>query len=1102
MNTAGPIRPQSAMSPQDLPAAAALPDLDTPLYNSRIMRGYLEYIGRYHPHVDAGPILEAAGVTAAETEDPGVWFTQRQVDRFHDAIGAVTADLELSRKVGRFSIQSRTGGIIKRLVLGLITPMTVYQMVERLHPMFSRAVGIQARRLDGKRIEIVVQPLPGVREQPYQCANRIGYLEAAGKLTGGRYPDIDHSECLHHGGPCCRYVITIAHTASWRWRRWQRWVLCAGVLIAPAAPWAGAPAAASGAAVLLAAASGLTWMADRREKQELRSAIKSQSQAAANEIEAAQHRHDQARLVEEVSRQIARHRDPIRLLEAVVRVMERRFDFDRSAFYLRSEDGLRLEYAASHGFTADERVRMRRRGIDTSAPGLQTIIRTVLESQTPLVANGPDEMAAMLPPGTLETARRFGTRSLIIMPLAYETETLGALIVNSTSGQRRYRDSEVRMLSAVAAQTAAGLANGRAFQRLQESETRLRTVFQTIPDALVLFRVADHMIVDVNDGFTQLCGHPRQVVLGRSTADLGLWEDHAVSDRFLEAVLEDGQVNNFEARVRNAEGQVFPALLSAKIILLNRQAHLLVVGRDISDLRRAEANLARSEAQFRQVFDHAPHGMALVSTTGRFLKVNTSLTRILGYAGDELVGRHFNQVTAPEDHAIGTDKLRALLGPSPRSVQFEKRYRRKDGGHIWARVTTVLLRDTSGNPIFFIIHVDDITAERAAQAEREKMEGQLRQSAKLEAIATLAGGVAHDFNNLLMGIQGNVSLLRLDLPDSDPRYQRLENIETNVTNAKTLTRQLLGFARGGKYAARPLDLNPLVRETADLFARSRRQLQVEVDLAHGLWPVRADRDQLSEALMNLFVNAWQAMPGGGLLRVTTVNVTLAPNEAVAFNVIPGDYVRLAVADTGVGMDADILAKVFDPFFTTRIIGRGAGLGLAATYGIVRHHGGSIQAQSTPGQGTVFTIHLPTSALSSGPPPPPGRSSGPQSLCILLVDDEPTILEVGTEMLRHLGYAVQTAAGGRAALAAFGQAPGAIDLVILDMIMPEMSGAETFDRLRQIDPGVRVLLSSGYALEGQAEQIMQRGCNGFIQKPFGFRELAAKLDEIMDAGNGG
>ena len=260
-------------------------------------------------------------------------------------------------------------------------------------------------------------------------------------------------------------------------------------------------------------------------------------------------------------------------------------------------------------------------------------------------------------------------------------------------------------------------------------------------------------------------------------------------------------------------------------------------------------------------------------------------------------------------------------------------------------MTSVLLRDTSGNPIFFIIHVDDITAERAAQAEREKLEGQLRQSAKLEAIATLAGGVAHDFNNLLMGIQGNVSLLRLDLPDTDPRYRRLANIEANVTNAKTLTRQLLGFARGGKYAARSLDLNPLVRETADLFARSRRQLQVEVDLAQGLWPVRADRDQLSEALMNLFVNAWQAMPGGGLLRVTTVNATLAPAEAAACNVIPGDYVRLAVADTGVGMDADTLAKVFDPFFTTRIIGRGAGLGLAATYGIVRHHGGSIQARA-------------------------------------------------------------------------------------------------------------------------------------------------------------
>ncbi len=395
-----------------------------------------------------------------------------------------------------------------------------------------------------------------------------------------------------------------------------------------------------------------------------------------------------------------------------------------------------------------------------------------------------------------------------------------------------------------------------------------------------------------------------------------------------------------------------------------------------------------------------------------------------------------------------------------------------------------------------ILLITDVTDQR-------DLEYQLQHVRRMDAIGNLAGGIAHNFNNLLMGIQGNVSILIQDKKMGDPGYDELAGIERCIDSGAKLTRQLLSFAKGGRYSLGLEDVNDIVEKSSSMFARTRKEIHVEQHLEEDLVMAEADAAQIELALMDLYVNAWHAMSNGGTLTVSTTNIILNDPFVKPYNLAPGSYLKISVADTGSGMDEKSIERIFEPFYTTRPMGEGTGLGLASVFGIIKKHKGIITVDSQVGRGTTFSIYLPAARILQRPKEaekPRVISSGKRpekgSGTILVVDDEEYILNADKAMLNELGYEVLLANGGKEALRVFDENKDRINLLILDLIMPDLSGEIVYDRIKSLRPDIRVILSSGYSIEGQAESILKRGCDGFIQKPYNLNQLADKIKRIL------
>jgi len=486
---------------------------------------------------------------------------------------------------------------------------------------------------------------------------------------------------------------------------------------------------------------------------------------------------------------------------------------------------------------------------------------------------------------------------------------------------------------------------------------------------------------------------------------------------------------------------------------------------------------------FEAILGTMSEGILEITSEGRIVYANPAAIALIGIVEETLLASNLTDLFKETDGQMIKDQLMAINNQSKTIIRdFPVMI---NGKHIILNILPVI--DERHRTIITILN--DVS-------ERKRMEVQLLQAQKMEAIGTLAGGIAHDFNNLLMVIQGNASLMLLNVDPSHPHYEMLLSIEKQVQSGSKLTNQLLGYARKGKYEVKAIQLNQLVEETSKAFGRTRKEITIHRQLADDLCPIEGDPGQIEQVLMNLFVNAADAMPEGGDLFLKTRNTSHRDIRGKLYQPKPGDYVLLTIVDTGIGMDPKTLERIFDPFFTTKELGRGTGLGLASVYGIIKGHDGYIDVESEKGQGTTFKIYLPASSgkILETVKMPDLLVKGTGT--ILLVDDEEEVLKVGDKFLKAMGYQVLTARDGKEAIQIYQKHKQSIDLVLLDIIMPYMKGGEVFDRLKEINPNVKVLLSSGYSIDGEATKILERGGKDFIQKPFDMKQLSQTIRPIL------
>jgi two-component system cell cycle sensor histidine kinase/response regulator CckA len=501
------------------------------------------------------------------------------------------------------------------------------------------------------------------------------------------------------------------------------------------------------------------------------------------------------------------------------------------------------------------------------------------------------------------------------------------------------------------------------------------------------------------------------------------------------------------------------------------------------------AEAKKTEELYRSLFRSSADAIVTYDLEGKIEFLNPSFTQIFGWTLDEMKGKQIPFIHEFRKETIET-AIQDLVDQGIPCGVFETKCRTKDRRLLDVSVSASRHNDYKGKSMGTLFLLRDIS-------EKKRVEAQMHYIERMEAIGTLAGGIAHDFNNLMMGMLGNISLTLYDIGPDDPNYKRLKTVERLIQSGSELTSKLLGYARKGKYELKLIDLNKIIKESSATFGRTRKEIVISTDLAEDLYPVKADGSQIEQVLINLFINAADAMSGGGDLFLQTANVTHSEMKGRPYTPKHGKYIMIKVKDNGIGMDQETIKRIFQPFFTTKDMGLGSGLGLASTYGIVKGHGGYIDVESEKGHGSVFSIFIPASEESIQKDPIVSETIEEGDETILLVDDEEIVIDVGSQLLEKLGYTVFDARGGKEAIQIYQENKDNIDMIILDMIMPDMGGSDVYDKIKTIDPDVKVLLSSGYSIDGQATEILKRGCNGFIQKPFNLKRLSRKIREVLN-----
>jgi len=638
-------------------------------------------------------------------------------------------------------------------------------------------------------------------------------------------------------------------------------------------------------------------------------------------------------------------------------------------------------------------------------------------------------------------------------------------------------------------------ARRKAKQELRESEEKYSKIFYNEIDPIVIFDGETQELIDANAAFLELYGYTREEALHLKAKDISAEPEQTIAT--IKKTAREGNMRIRRRLHRKKNGTTIVVNITAVPIMLQDRKVIFSRIQDITEHVESEQKLRELEKRFRIAFHTSPDAISITKMDGTYIEINEGFSRLTGFTRRDVVGRSsldINVWNNPEDRKTLLDGLMK----SRHVVNLEADFRMKDGAIKTGLMSANLIHLDGELHIFSITR--DITARKKAEEEKTKLEAQLRQVYKMEAIGTMAGGIAHDFNNILTIILGNADLARYVMKEEGPARQYIDKILEASGRAREMVRQILAFSRQAEQNFVPVKPHIVFIETLKLLRSTiPSSIDIKQDIDTQCPSINADPTQLNQVLINLCANAVHAMDEKGTLKVSLQEIKLGQRGTRhKANMKPGPYALLTVADTGKGISSEVIERIFDPFFTTKEVGEGTGMGLSVVHGIVENHGGMIAVKSTPGKGTTFSIYFPivqetpVTLKDTGTLPYKGDEH------ILFVDDEEALVELAATMLQMYGYKVTCKTSSKEALAAFKAAPASFDLVITDQTMPDISGSDLSKELLNLRPDIPIILCTGYSSKISAEMAKKLGIADYFLKPFDTAKLLSSVRKVLNS----
>ncbi len=769
---------------------------------------------------------------------------------------------------------------------------------------------------------------------------------------------------------------------------------------------------------------------------------------------------------------------------------------DREKIFISAEDDARIGI----------RVALQRSGFDESGRNYpQSVIHYVRRTNERIVVNDADAEGLFVADPYIASVR---PKSLLCMPIIEQAKTIGILYLENRVLRDAFTTERIHVLEILSSQAAISLKNSINYEeikktrdeleesraRLQESFEEYRNLFENIQDTFYRNDMRGNLIL-VSPSIESMLGYSVGEMLTMNIADLYLNPEDR--EQFLRLIEQTGYVENFEAQLKRKDGAVIWASANSHYYR-NRQGTILGVEgilRDITARKHAEAMLLDEKERLRIMLRSIGDGVIATSLEGKILLTNRIAEQLTGWPQEEALGKSLSSIfniISESTREPYEDPLNQIRRGGAPELSAQTLLISRDNTERCISESVAPIRDAENKTIGAIVVFRDIT-------EKRKLEKDILKNQKLESIGLFAGGIAHDFNNILTAILANISLAQLYVQPGNKALEKLREAEKASLRAKDLTQQLLTFSKGGNPVKKTASITDLVRESTK-FILSGSSIQSKFSLPDDIWPVEVDEGQINQVINNLTINAIQAMPSGGAITIIVRNVRITPEDALPLP--EGKYVKISVHDEGIGIPRESLSRIFDPFFTTKQ--QGSGLGLATTYSIIKKHGGHIDVLSTEGVGTAFFIYLPAAEAGALPAQEPNseethRGKGK----VLIMDDEESILDIGKEVLNYLGYEVDTALNGRDAIkkyAAAGKAGAPFQAVIMDLTIPGgMGGKEAIQKIKELDPEVRAIVSSGYSNDPVMAHFKQYGFAGVVTKPYRIDDLRKVLQAVIEEG---